>query len=676
MYTARLCIAIVITYKDYADAYQNLIYQKTQKIMKTLSAILYSMGLVSLFFASETNANASVTDPISGDTSKIQTIYESDFDATSGSPEGWSDKALIGKEENGNQYLQGVSANESSKAPALAAFSFSPVKGALALEFRYLALEAKNWSSFLSFSQEGFELFRLLTVNFKINVEAIAGAGSSSFARKKPSGQWTNVRLELTTDKEMNNLVAYSDGKLMGIYSVPSLYQQTIDNIAFGRLAKIDDLKVMTGKGAFTVPDNSEKYVFINQAPASERKPSVIIPKETDPLSLFLDRTPPKILKDIDTKTKDGITVRRFTFLARPSNKEHDLLQSEVFTIIAEPAAPGRYPGLIILHGGTGVADEKQAIAWAKEGYVAMTISQPGVTHPSKSIHTKGVTRLPYGFNRFRASPDAATSTMMDAFIAGVKAFQLLETQPKVDPSKIGMTGISWGGFTTTAIAGLLGERLEAAFAVYGCGFLEHSGVAYQINKMKDDEKEMWLKYIDAGRRAHNIKAPYFIVAPTNDSHFWPISIEKTLQAIPAHTNQLLVPNENHRASVPGGTLKKNIPGYVAMETQYFAHYLKGEGEPFPQITAQSNSADPMHVKFTLKGSATFINPQLFYTVDANPDWRKRKWKEVDTKKTGEDTYSAILTETGPEGIYWFAMASDERDLTVSSRLQHISPSK
>ena len=50
-------------------------------------------------------------------------------------------------------------------------------------------------------------------------------------------------------------------------------------------------------------------------------------------------------------------------------------------------------------------------------------------------------------------------------------AHSLLASLPEVDPEKIGITGISWGGVVTCIIAGL-DNRFAFAAPVYGCGFI------------------------------------------------------------------------------------------------------------------------------------------------------------------------------------------------------------
>ena len=57
------------------------------------------------------------------------------------------------------------------------------------------------------------------------------------------------------------------------------------------------------------------------------------------------------------------------------------------------------------------------------------------------------------------------------AVSAVVLAHSLLRSYPEVDASRIGVTGISWGGYLTCIVAGI-DDRLKCAVPVYGCGFL------------------------------------------------------------------------------------------------------------------------------------------------------------------------------------------------------------
>src|SRR5262249_55644912 len=55
------------------------------------------------------------------------------------------------------------------------------------------------------------------------------------------------------------------------------------------------------------------------------------------------------------------------------------------------------------------------------------------------------------------------------------RCVSLLGRLPEVDPDRIGVTGISWGGYLTGLVAGL-DDRLKAAVPVYGCRAVPRDG--------------------------------------------------------------------------------------------------------------------------------------------------------------------------------------------------------
>jgi hypothetical protein len=57
------------------------------------------------------------------------------------------------------------------------------------------------------------------------------------------------------------------------------------------------------------------------------------------------------------------------------------------------------------------------------------------------------------------------------AVTAALNAHTLLAAHPAVDAGRIGLTGISWGGYMTCVVAGV-DPRYRFAVPVYGCGFL------------------------------------------------------------------------------------------------------------------------------------------------------------------------------------------------------------
>lgn len=402
-----------------------------------------------------------------------------------------------------------------------------------------------------------------------------------------------------------------------------------------------------------------------------------------DPFTPYLDGKAPEILRELapTNPVPGNITVRWVVFRSRDD--------SEIFAVIATPKTPGKHPGMLVLHGGGGSAEVDKAMAWAQRGYVAVAPDLPGIADPKKLTYTKGRwNALKYGEGRYVAAPDAGASVIFDAVLSAMKSLYLLRAQPGVDPARIGVVGISWGGYMTTMVCGLAGDQVRAGFSVFGCGFYEYSsqlnGPKSPLGAMPPADRERWLKDLDAGRRAAGMKAAFFIAGAANDFFFWPRAVQATLDAIPGEKNHLYAPNANHKAPLPGGTMFSRAAGeiftptpfqayptpggnkanWLAMEVPFFDYYLNGRGQPLPRVTVAPGK-EPLRARFRVTAPCPLTKVEIFWTR-ANPDVMKREWLALPATPAGEQTYEARLPA---EAADWFAVVSDNRPVTVSSDL-------
>ena len=402
-----------------------------------------------------------------------------------------------------------------------------------------------------------------------------------------------------------------------------------------------------------------------------------------DPLAPYLDGKAPEILRDLPAvgTPPENITVRRVVFRSKDD--------AEIFALIATPKAPGKHPGMLVLHGGGGIAEVDKAMAWAQRGYVAVAPDLPGIAEPKKLTVTKGKwSSLKYGEGRWVANPDAGASVIADAVASAMKSLYLLRSQPAVDPSRIGVVGLSWGGYMTTMVCGLAGDQVKAGFALYGCGFFDRGDYGpASWKKISAEERDRWLLHLDAGRRAPNMKAAFFLAAATNDFFGYASSAQATLDAIPGEKNHLFAPNANHQVPVPGGSVFDNKPeepfvptafqpyptpkgqkaNWVAMEVPYFDYYLKDIGKPFPKVAVQS-APDPLLARFSIAAPHPLTKVEIYWAKTC-PDARKREWLALPATRAGDNLYEAKLPG---EAADWFALVSDDRPVTVSGNLIHV----
>ena len=212
----------------------------------------------------------------------------------------------------------------------------------------------------------------------------------------------------------------------------------------------------------------------------------------------------------------NGKPTRVFAYLGRPTNS------------VSTPR-----PAMVLVHGGGGKAFKDWAEHWARRGYVALAMDLAG--------HGPGG-RLPDGgpdqadATKFRNFAEAEAREMWTyhAVAAVVRGHSLLRSLPDVDLDRIGITGISWGGYLTCIVAGI-DPRFKVAVPVYGCGFLGAN--SYWTDKslaaMTPQARALWLRLFDPGSYVGAVRHPILFVNGTTDFAYPMDSYQKTYRLVP-----------------------------------------------------------------------------------------------------------------------------------------------
>jgi dienelactone hydrolase len=389
-----------------------------------------------------------------------------------------------------------------------------------------------------------------------------------------------------------------------------------------------------------------------------------------NPFGPYLTRRPPEVVRNLGEETRDDVRIQRLVFFSRTASTPNGPVRSEVFAFVVRPVQPGRYPGILLLHGGGGAAQEDSAIYWAKRGFVVVAPDLPGIANPEKVPDSSGAWKqMAYGKNHFLVTPDVTASGIFDGVLAAVQALYLLRAQPDVDRNRVGVTGVSWGGYTTIMVAGLARKDVRAAYAIYGSGFFD-LGSAFQqdLAKLPQDQSAEWLAQLDAQHYAPDIKARFFEASATNDTYFWPPAVSATLAEIHSAKNQVLAPNADHWMDIPGGC-DRTAPGvphdnsWMAMQDIYFEYMLKGQGSPFPEVKDAEIDKNTHKVRFRVKHSVGAAEVGVYYSPTETP-WKTRKWLQVKAERRGR-WYEAQV----PANVDWFASITDSRPVTVTSEI-------
>ena len=398
-----------------------------------------------------------------------------------------------------------------------------------------------------------------------------------------------------------------------------------------------------------------------------------------------------------------GVTIEFFTFKTEPIYLKGEWTDDNyVAGFLAYPTgseAGDNLPGILLMHGGggAGLGMIDMGMNMAKRGYVVVSVDEPGVANPMSNVSdiaSGSWLDLGYGSHRMRMSLDGQVnvkaSTLYTATATAIRAFAILYNSPLVDNTKLGLTGMSWGGYLTTYLTGALGSMVEAASSCWGCGYYEEEGnFDTELKALPKDEYDAFIKYLDAGRRADNAKANFFLGAANNDNWFRPQMVMNTLEAMTNVKSKawFFAPNKNHNAdNVPGGTGKKGMGSFLS-DNFFFDYYLKGEGRAPSQIkfseepkVSSDGESIIVNVDITVPQGLTLNNNYIKFYYSTMPNsgkWIDRVYVDYSanmqliSKENNTYYYQVILEgDLTEDGIVFYASISDSRPFTVSTMMK------
>ncbi|MFN6311239.1 MAG: alpha/beta hydrolase family protein [Planctomyces sp.] len=337
--------------------------------------------------------------------------------------------------------------------------------------------------------------------------------------------------------------------------------------------------------------------------------------------------------------------------LVRPVHYSGEPFQGKptrIFAWYAQPSGTGPFPGVVLVHGGGGKAFRDWALHWANRGYAALAMDLAG--HGPDG-------RLPDGGpdqsdeTKFRPFADSEAREMWSyhAVAAVIRGHSLLAAQPDVDANRIGITGISWGGYLT-CLAASLDDRLKVAVPVYGCGFLADNSVWTQprFNPMTPDLRQRWVRNFDPSSYLAQVRCPILFLNGTNDFAYPMDSYRKCCRLVPEHLRTVsIIPR------LPHGHI------WTFPEVDAFIDSCLKNGQKLARIgPAQQAATD---VSATVQATTDIREALLHYTEDDGP-WQNREWKSL-TAAISDGMVSATVPENARA---WYLAVKDARGITVS----------
>lgn len=326
---------------------------------------------------------------------------------------------------------------------------------------------------------------------------------------------------------------------------------------------------------------------------------------------------------------------------------------TRVFAYYGAPAGKN-LPAMVLIHGGGGTAFAEWVRLWNQRGYAAIAMDTVG-TVPDKAESNKlwNPTRKrhdfsgPAGWGDFENVDQPTTDQWTyHAVSAAILAHSLIRSFPEIDPKRIGVTGISWGGYLTDIVSGV-DSRFRFAAPVYGCGFLgEDSAWLKEFAKLGPERAKKWLDLWDPSVYLTQSKMPMLWVTGTNDFAYPFPSLQKSYR-LPTGDRTLAI-RVRMKHSHPDGAIPAEIPAYA---DSFFR-----KGKPLAKIV--KTTADSIE----FKSKVPIVKAELNYTKDTGR-WPERKWETIPAKL--ESGKATAQVPAGATASYFNLF--DNRDLVVSS---------
>jgi dienelactone hydrolase len=328
---------------------------------------------------------------------------------------------------------------------------------------------------------------------------------------------------------------------------------------------------------------------------------------------------------------------------------------TRVFAYYGRPEGTGPFPAMVLVHGGGGKAFSAWAEHWAKRGYCAIAMDLAG-NGPAG--------RLPDGgpdqgdgtkFREFTAT-DAKDMWTYHAVAAVLRAHSLIAARSEVDKNRVGVTGISWGGYLTCIVAGI-DDRLKVAVPVYGCGFLHENSVWLPtFQKMTDARREQWVSHFDPSRFLAGVSCPILFLNGSNDFAYPMDSYKKCYELVAERLRKVSV-----KIKLPHG----HIWTFGEVD-QFVDSHLKG-GPPLAALEPMRVAGENLTTKVT--AAEPPAKAEFHFTTDSGA-WQKRNWQTVPAQLAA-GVITAKLPAERP--LVGYLSVTDSHGVAVSTQHEILS---
>ncbi|HEY3378602.1 MAG TPA: acetylxylan esterase [Armatimonadota bacterium] len=367
------------------------------------------------------------------------------------------------------------------------------------------------------------------------------------------------------------------------------------------------------------------------------------------------------------------IVLTEVSFAGAPFNGS----PTRIYGFYARPAKPGKYPGVVQLHGaGLDVLKPDAAIFYAKHGFACLSIDWAGPAkerkEPRKPPYSKfdSPGNLAYEPESEHGKPWPTKwqirGVEKDGITNGVRfvlrSFMYLRSRPEVNAKQLCLSGMSAGAHLSLLVLGQ-DPTIKAATVKYGEAFIRdlpgyYGGYFGPLTLAPKADQDAWLSVLDPKWDMPKYKANVLLLSGTDDIFFWMPIVLKTYREIPTDKRLLMLPNDNH-----------SQVGNEEIPLRYFQSVLK-TAPAYPTVTVPTVTATPEGLLLSVKVTAPSKLSKVVFITKRMPlktfNWMK-EWQTVPAELNGESWQAKVPVVADGEQMIAYAMVEDTTGAKISS---------
>lgn len=347
---------------------------------------------------------------------------------------------------------------------------------------------------------------------------------------------------------------------------------------------------------------------------------------------LWSEGFPPSGPLDVEwqeTTEYRGVTLRRLRYNGGLWDGE----PIRIFALYGEPEGPGPHPAILQIHGGGQTAYPINVAWFVEHGYACLAFDWSGLREGRKP---EDVTVWPERVQGSHFGREGYDGLVYHAVAAAVRGIDVLREQPGVDPDRIGVQGISWGGLIVWLVNGL-DARVKAAVATYGSGGFEGHWSHFAWSLLEDDavRRRFIRENLEPLAFARMQHGPLMFLCGTNDFFGQLTAAEGLLARLEIDARRAYSPNHMH-------TLE---PDAVHAGMAWLDRHVRREGafpaEPELELVVDEEDGVPI-ARVRADASRAIRSVR----VDFSRGWHHpllRCWLPAAAERIGEGRYAARL---------------------------------